>query len=85
MSNDFPSDEMCHVANPALWAKFNETYELIFGRSPAGQWSEADITQWFDLDAPRLLNQSKAAINAVLDELANIQEWQNRYDRGIRE
>ena len=87
MSNDFPSDQTCRDVNLDLWQKFCDTYKMIYGftPSPPVRWTEADVTQWFDVEAPELLNKSKAAINAVLDELANIQEWQNRYDRGIRE
>jgi glucuronate isomerase len=86
MSFDNPSDQPCFVANDKLWNKFVSTYRTIFGYPPInGGWSEAEIVQWFDITAPDLLEQARNTYTEILNELADMQEWQNRHQSGLKD
>jgi glucuronate isomerase len=86
MSFDNPSDQPCFVVNDKLWNKFVSTYRTIFGYPPIKSgWSEAEIVQWFDITVPDLLEQARNTYTEILNELAEMQEWQNRHESGLND
>lgn len=49
MSYELPINEICAVANEALWEVFTDAYREKYRCPPSStMWSEEAVVQWFD-------------------------------------
>ena len=63
MSNDFPSEDFCWLVNSKLWNRFEKTFQKQNGFLPRPEWSEAEVSQYLDLQETEMNHRNVFCLN----------------------
>lgn len=61
MINPIPQNVDCRIANPELWKVFSEQFASCNRLRPTASWTEEQVIQWLDFNAPETVKKLREA------------------------